>query len=365
MRKSFKPGNPIFLATVVVPTLLAALYFGVLASDVYISESRFVIRSPTKATTSTLGMILGGSGFANAGEENHAVIDYLRSRAALDDTNWDNLVEKAYATRTVSWFDRFGGLLGGNSHEHLYKYFSDKVQVDYDTSTQVTKLTVRAFTADEARAINRRLLDHSEGLVNRLSQRGRTDTIAQAQAEVDEAKARAHSAAVALARYRNRRGLLDPEQQASVKLQMISKLQDELIAVRTQLLQIETYTPGNPQIPSLRTRVAALGREIQGQSGEVAGGDGSLSAAAVQYQQLQLDSEFAGKQLTASLASLQDARSEARKKQAYVERIAEPNLPDYPLEPRRIRGILATFVLGLLAWGILSTLTAGIREHRD
>jgi capsule polysaccharide export protein KpsE/RkpR len=40
-------------------------------------------------------------------------------------------------------------------------------------------------------------------------------------------------------------------------------------------------------------------------------------------------------------------------------------MPDEPEEPRRLRGIFATFVLGLVAWGVLSMLLAGIREHQD
>ena len=44
--------SPLFLFTVVVPTLVAILYFGFFASDVYISESRFVVRSPDKPALS-------------------------------------------------------------------------------------------------------------------------------------------------------------------------------------------------------------------------------------------------------------------------------------------------------------------------
>ena len=65
------------------------------------------------------------------------------------------------------------------------------------------------------------------------------------------------------------------------------------------------------------------------------------------------------------LAALQETQAEQQRKRAYVERIADPSLPDYPAEPRRIRSILATFILGLLAWGVLSMLIVGVREHRD
>ena len=38
--------NPLFLLVVVAPVLASILYFGFLASDIYISESRFVVRAP-------------------------------------------------------------------------------------------------------------------------------------------------------------------------------------------------------------------------------------------------------------------------------------------------------------------------------
>jgi capsule polysaccharide export protein KpsE/RkpR len=108
-----------------------------------------------------------------------------------------------------------------------------------------------------------------------------------------------------------------------------------------------------------------LTREIAAALGQVTGASSSLSATAVRYQRLQLEREFAEKRLTAALTSLQEARNEARRQQAYVERIVQPSLPDEAQQPRRLRGILATFVLGLVAFGVLTMLLAGIREHKD
>jgi capsule polysaccharide export protein KpsE/RkpR len=130
-----------------------------------------------------------------------------------------------------------------------------------------------------------------------------------------------------------------------------------------QLLQLRGMAPENPQIPILETRIAGLSREIDRQLGFVAGSRRSLSATAVHYQRLQVDRDFADKRLAAAMASLEDARAEARRKQAYVEHIAEPSRPDEALEPRRLRGIFATLVLGLIAWSILTMLLAGVREH--
>lgn len=370
MLKIRKSLSPLFWASVVAPTLLAVLYFGYLASDVYISESRFVVRNPGRGQASALGAILGSAGIGgltgSAGaDETSSVLEYVRSRDAVKDLQRQNLLTKAYTNSAVSWLDRFGGTFRNTTAEHLFDYYSGKVSIENDATTGVTRLTVRAFSPEEAHSINLKLLEHSEALVNRLNARSRQDTITLAAAEADEAQARAREAAGALARYRNANGLVDPEKEAQIKLQMIAKLQDELITTRTRLAQLETYTPGNPQIPAVRTQLKSLEAEIAKQSASIAGGRNSLSAAAVQYQQLQINSQVADKQLAVALASLQDSKVEARKKLSYVERISQPSLPDYPLEPRRLRNIFATFILGLLAWGVLSTLLVGIREHRD
>ena len=65
----------------------------------------------------------------------------------------------------------------------------------------------------------------------------------------------------------------------------------------------------------------------------------------------------------AALAALDAARSEAARKQLYLERLVQPNLPDTALEPRRIRGVLSVLVVALIAWGVLSLIVAGVREH--
>lgn len=357
--------SPLFLLTVFLPTLTAVLYFGLFASNVYVSESSFVVRSPDKPAASGLGVLLKTAGFSNASEEVFAAQDYIRSRDALRAINTRDEFRRAYTRPEISIFDRFDPTGMKGSFEDLYRYFSGKVDVNYDSSDSITKLTVRAYDPRDAYRFNEQLLELAEQTVNRLNQRGRTDLIGFAQTEVNQAKAEARAAATTLASFRDRSGVVDPEKQAAVQLQMVSKLQDELIATRTQLAELRRYAPINPQIEPLQIRIGSLQRQINEESGKVAGSRRSLAGATAQYQRLALESEIADKQLAAAMSSLAEAQNEARRKQAYVERIARPNLPDQATEPRRFRGILATFVLGLIAWGVLAMLMAGVREHQD
>ena len=364
-RRVLQQINPLFFATVVVPTIAATIYFGFLASDVYVSQSQFVVRSPDKPAASGIGVLLKSVGFSNAGDEIFIAHDYVKSRDALRALNEDKQVERAFGNPSVSVFDRFNALGWNGSFEDLYDYYTGKVAIEHNTTSSITTLNVRAFNPQDAKRINVRLLDLAEGLVNRLNTRGEVDLLGYSQREAREAEVAARNASQALAAFRNTQGLVDPERQATVQLQLVSKLQDEVIGARLQLQQLQALAPENPQIPLLRTRIAGLSRQIEAELGRAAGGSRSLSASAVRYQRLVLDREYADKRLTAALASLQEARNEARRKQAYVERIVEPSLPDEAQEPRRLRGIFATLVLGLIAYIILTMLLAGVREHRD
>lgn len=354
-----------FWVTVAAPTVLATVYFGLMASDVYVSESRIVVRSPDKQVATGLGALLKGAGFSRAQDDSYTVRDYVLSRDALKEIDDALGVGAAYASDTVDRVSRFGGLDFDTSFEALHRYYQNKVDIQQDTTSSITTLTVRAYTAQEAQNINQKLLELSEGLVNRLNERGRQDLIKSAASEVADAEKKSKAAALALSAYRNAKGVVDPERQATVQLQQIAKLQDELIATTTQLAQLRTFTPQNPQISALQKRASTLQGEIDAETTKVTGGERSLANKAAEFQRLALEREFADKQLASALTSLEQARNEAQRKQVYIERIAQPSLPDVALEPRRIRGILATFILGLVAWGILSMLIAGVREHQD
>ena len=362
-RKRTILSNWLFLVTVAIPTVIAIVYYGFLASDIYISESKFVVRSPDKSTATGLGVILKSAGFANAGDELYAAQSFATSRDALRALNRNGEFKKAYSRPEISIVDRFNPFGLSGTFEQLYRYFQKKVSLQNDSASSITTLTVRAYTPEDAYKFNQQLLEMSEATVNRLNARGRTDMVQYAQQEVDLAKAKAQQAAIALAAYRNRSGTVDPEKQAEAQMQMVSKLQDSLIAAKAELSQLQMYTPENPRIPVVQTQIATIQREMGRELGQVAGNRRSLSAAAVQYQRVALENDFASKQLAAALASLEEARSETQRKQAYVERIVQPNLPDDPLEPRRLRGIVATFVLGLVAFAILRMLLAGVKEH--
>jgi capsular polysaccharide transport system permease protein len=365
--KSWVQRHWLFVAMVAVPTVAAVLYYGLVASDVYVSESRFLVRSPQHQTPSGLvGQLLQSSGISHSQDDTYAVRDYILSRDALKELEDKLNLRKAFSSAEVDILDRFPGLSWWNrSFEKFYLYYGKHVGVDYDPVSSITVLTARAFTAEDAHKINDLLLNISERLVNTLNDQSRRDLISFADNEVKIASDKAKEASLALLSYRSRQEVFEPDKQAAIQLEGVAKIQQELIATEMELAQIKKLSPDNPQIGALNNRAASLRNAISAEAAKVTSSHGSFSARAPNFERLALDVQFADKQLGVALAELESARSEALQKQLYLERLVQPSLPDKAMEPKRIRSVLIVFVLGIISWAVISILIASVREHAD
>jgi capsular polysaccharide transport system permease protein len=352
--------------TVIVPTCAAILYYGFFASDVFISESRFLVRSPQRPMQGGfVGELLQGTGITHSQDDTYSVHDYILSRDALHEIDEKLGVRGAFSSKRVDPINRFAGLSRDDSFEELYRYYGKHVGIDYDSASSISTLTVRAFTAPDAQRINDLLLQMSENLINTLNGRSRQDLIRYADDEVRLATDQATAAAAALFNYRSKHDVFEPDKQAALQLEGVAKIEQELIMTEAQLAQVQKLSPNNPQITGLESRGATLRHAIAIEASKVTGANGSFSARAPDFERLTLESAFADKRLGVALASLEAARSDALHQQMYLERLVQPNLPDKAMEPRRLRSILTVFLIGLIAWGVISLLVAAIREHSD
>jgi capsular polysaccharide transport system permease protein len=358
--------NLVLVLTVILPTLLAVIYYGFVASDVYISESRFLVRSPQKQTQGGMfGQLLQGTGLSHSQDDTYSIHDFILSRDALKELDETVGLRKAFTSNSVDPINRFPGLSWDDSFEELYRYYGKHVAVDYDSTSSITTLTVRAFSAADAHKINDELLQMSERLINTLNERSRQDLIRFADAEVKLAADKATAAGVSLFEYRSKHAVFEPDKQAAIQLESVAKIQEELVSTEAQLAQLRKLSPNNPQIAGMESRAETLRRAIATEAAKVTSANGSFSARAPEFERLTLDSGFADKQLGVALADLETARSDALRQQLYLERLVQPNLPDKAMEPRRIRSIFTVLLIGMITWGVASLLIAAIREHSD
>jgi capsular polysaccharide transport system permease protein len=353
------------ILSVGLPTLISAVYYGFIASPIYVSQSSFVIKSPGQKASPTLSLanLVQSTGLSAGQEQTKEVIQYIRSRNALHDLNAGINLRSKYSDRGADFLSRFPQLGRNSSFENLYRYYGSMVGADVDQDSGLAVVEARAFTARDAYEINAKLLDLSEVLVNRLNQRAEGRAIDEAEQRVAQAEQRVRNARVALSAYRNEQELIDPTRQAAGVLDISNKLVSEQAALQAQLDLMLRVAPRNPAIPALRNRIAAVGREIAAQNGRAVGTPTGIASKLSTFEKLNVEQEFATQMLTAANASLEAARTDAQKQQFYLERVVEPNTPDEATLPHGLKRVLTVFAVSLCLYFIGWMLVVGILEH--
>lgn len=355
-----------FFLFVVLPVLASAVYYGFFASDIYVSEARFVIKSPDqkRAQSTTLASIIQTTGLSAGQEQTNEVLDYIRSRDALRDLSKQMDVRGKFTRPEADSLSRYPSVFQNDSFENLYRYYGKMVtaKLDHDTGTAI--LTIKGFTPQDAHDIGEGLLVLSEKLVNRLNVRAQNTQVAEAESRVRDAERRVRSARLAMREYRNDERVLDPGKEAGGVLEVSTGLSARRAALVAQLQSMVAEAPRNPAIPALRSQIAAVDGQIAAQTGRAAGTSSGLASKFADYENLQVEQEFATKMFTAAAAALEQARSEALQQQFYLERIVEPNIPDMALLPQRLFHILSVAGVALCLYLVGWMLIVGILEHR-
>ena len=355
-----------FLGLVIVPTLLVAAYYYLIASDQYQSETHILVRTAEqqKPTVSGIGAILTGGGAADAGPEAMSVADYLTSHDVVATLrNRLDLVNR-YRRPGVDWLS---ALWGGDhpTDEKLLKYYLDHTKVEVNSSTGITIIQARAFTPTDAYAIATALLDLGDRRVNSLNTSAYNDAVASQQRQLRQAQDNLAQAQSAINAFRATKADIDPTGTGSAQTALVTQLTGQLASARAQMVSVgQTISRSSPQYVALARRVAALQAQVDAQQSRLAGGDGQTIASQVaSYNELLMRQQFAQRQYETVAAALDRARQQTIDKHLYLVRVVNPNLPEKSQFPKRGRVTLTVFFSLLLAYGIGWMLVAGVREH--
>jgi capsular polysaccharide transport system permease protein len=367
-RRSFSLGRwrvVLRVGLVLLPTLIAAAYYGVLATDRYVSEARFVIRTASKpgSMAGGLGALMQLVGMSRSQDDAYAVRDFLTSRDAMHELAARVDLGAIYRHQDADPLVRYPSFLFRSTDEGFYRYFQHRLTVLVNNSTGLTTLRVEAFRPEDAAKVAETLLDLGEGLVNKLNTRMQQDAVRVAAAEVTRAEQLRIDKQVAVTAFRNRELILDPAASSTMVVELIGKLSTELADVRTQIAEMESNSPSNPQLRSLHEQASAIEGQILTERGRVANNSDGLAEKIEQYERLMLEQEFAVQMLTQAMTGLELARIDARRQQLFLERVVEPGVPDEALMPERWRMVLTVFGFNVIGVGVLWLLVAGLSEH--
>jgi capsular polysaccharide transport system permease protein len=352
------------LLFVVLPTVLGTVYFEIVSAPIYMSTASFVVTNMSQTPLPGLSGFLANVGLAPSSSYAYSVAAYMSSRDTLKLLEQKISIRDIYNRPRADFIARFPNFLFGPSFENLFWHYSNWTQIYFDPTQNITTITVYAFRPEDARSLAQQLLDLSEVAVNRLNLRARVDVLQAAKGEVEQLQKRLSSVQTQIMDFRNRELMLDPNQQSTAATALGATLESDLVSARALLAQLQQLAPASPAVASLRSRIETLEEQAAIERHKSAGGSGTLAPAVSEYDALLLQQHFVEQLVQAAVSTLNSIELAVAQQRLYVERVAEPSMPDLPFYPYRTEiDSFLVFFTALLIYGIGRILVAAIKEH--
>ena len=346
--------------------MLGAVYWGIIASDRYISESHIVIQQTQMPATQTMDLssILGGTPAPNRADQ-MLLRDYLLSIDMLGKLDKKLSLREHYSDRRRDPISRMWDK--DLSTEWFYWYYLLRATVEFDEYAGVLVIRAQAFTPEQAHAITSLLVEEGERYMNDMAHRLAQQQVAFIEKQVEQVYERVMRARMAVVAYQNERNLVSPEVTAEYFSGIVNSLEGQLASLDTQRNAALGYlNPESPTVTDFDLQIAAVKKQISKEQARLTSSNRrTLNRSVEEFQRLKLNAEFAQEVYKTALASLEQARVDAGRTIKMVSVIQSPTHPQYPLAPRRIYNTVVFVLVTLIIFGIASLMRAIVRDHQE
>jgi capsular polysaccharide transport system permease protein len=358
----------LFVAMVIIPDLAAIVYFGLIASNQYVSEAAFTVSSGVIPKADGMGLVTGIPPILII-QDTQIVTNYIESRAMVEALERTVGLRDAYSSKSIDWWARFRK---DKPIERFTDYWARMGSARIALPSGIVTLTVRAFSPEDAKRIADEVVRLSEDLINNLNERMRRDTVLASERDMQQAAQHLGNARMQMAFERNAQGLIDVGEASSAITDLVSQLEADLLKAKQEYQTTIRYVSDDaPQIRVLKSRIAAMQSQLeqtkarltQSQQSASTADDKSLSGKIPKFAELELEERIAEKRYALSAAAVDSARMLSERRVLYLHEIVAPALPAEAKYPKRLLSIAVTFLASLLGWGLTVAAMTFVRNH--
>ena len=352
-----------FVMAFVAPVLLGGLYIFFVLPDQYVTEFRYSVRVPVgnpgqskSGSAVAFSALFGGNPTPGSDLlDNFTVADYARSPQAARDVHAKINLKGMYSKPS----DSFTRLDESSTLEQLGRYWKGMVYSDYDVTTGLAVVRVKAYAAQDSLNIANTLLALSNQLVNDIGNQSQADTVRFAKeqyAGVTEHVSQLQRQIAGLAR-----GGADSPSigviQANTQVATTTRANMALIRSQLEVLQGQLHNPNAPQIVLLRQQLAANERALAGAVST------ANTISTNNFQNLTAQLANATKDLSDAQDALTNAQAAAASQRLYLTTYVRPTLPESPIAPDRWMAMLLLVVGAVMVWMVGLLVRNSILEH--
>lgn len=357
------------LVLVALPMLFGLVYFLLVASDRYVSESTIAVRQASNDATGGLpGAALLLAGVTPPSREDTLYLQhYVRSLGLLQQLDAELGVRAHYSSS--SGIDPLFSLPAHSSQEQFLEYYRSRVEVSFDELSSLLTIRVQAFDPAFAQKLNRAILQASERFVNENSHAIARERLRFAEVELGRASGLLEKAKAEVLGFQARNRLLDPRAQAQASVSIVAELEGSLVKLEAELSSLRTFLNDNTyQVRALRSRIDALRKQVEAERRRTTADDARgtrLNELTADFRALELRADFAQDAYKLALGAVENARIEASRKLKSLVVIEPSSLPQTAEYPRRAYNLATLLVVTLLLYAIVRLVLATVREHHD
>lgn len=358
-----------FFFSVAVPGLIAAVYYGFIASDQYLAETRLIVR--------TIGIseqfdqsedregraIIGGD---SLNQDAYIVASYLKSPQLV------TLLDKRLDLRSLfssSDIDFISRLNDKATSEELYKFWTKQTYIDVDGPSGIITFGLRAFTPEEPVMISSVALKAAGEMIDALSERAKNDIVKRAESEVVKNLAEYQKTLETLRNYQNEVGILDPLSRARTVSSVIVSLIERKLEAEAALSTRKQSGVGNSSVSNqLEKLIKALDDQISIQRAALtttSDKNDQLSERLIEFSRLETQRLVAESIYEAAIRNLDTANSTALRRTTFLAVFSPAHVPQESQHPRRFSAWLVIFMGFLTLWVIVTLLLASVDDHRN
>ena len=357
---------PGWLGVALLASVLAAIYWGFMASDRYVSEARVIVQRTDLGTGQgvELSSLLRGVGTVSSADQ-LLLRDHLRSVDMLKKLDAKLDLRSHYSDSRRDWLSRMWGR--ETEMEWFHRHYLSRVSIEYEESAGVLVIRAQAYAPEKAHAIASSLVEEGELFMNAMAHRLAMEQVSFLEDQVQAMNQRLIAARQEVLAFQNAQGLASPQGTAENLVGIINGLETRLTDLMARRGAMLGYLmEDSTDIVELNLQIAALEKQIDIEKGRLAAPAGrTLNETVEEYQRLQLQAEFAQDIYKTALVAMEQGRIEATRTLKKVSVLQSPTEPEYPLEPRRSYNTLVFVLFALLLAGVAHLVTAIIRDHKD
>lgn len=350
-----------FAIMVLLPMACISAYLWAIPAH-YVTQSRLSVVSQSGPMKGLLSSLMGQESSGEA-----YLMSYIESSniiAALLESDRE-LIEQSGVLRenpVVAAVSRTNPSL-----ERQLELWTQHVIVRRRSFTGTIELSVSALTAQSSLDLHARILELSEQHINLVSERRLAAQVSEAERAVQAAQVALSDAVGRLQQVRQKYNMLDPELEATQRINLIYALEQQQSDLRQRLQVLQQNMPGNPQIEQLSSQIEALESQKQelrqSIAGDIAGAGATVAQAAAEMALFTAQMETARGEVARRMVQLSEARQSAGRQGTFLQNSVSPVLPQSPYRiPKVLYWIMflagtVTIWLGMAAMGAL------VRDH--